>query len=782
MNYRIPNARFAVMLCAIIILAGITFTVAQDRLKEMPGYDQYTKMQPLIGGSIVSGQLNITWTNDGEAFTYTHGGKAYQFDLSTMKATETGDAPVPAAGAGVGRGGRGAPPAARGQGQGQQTQGQTPPAARGRGGMEQAQPELTSYAIPGCPQTAVARGRQADCVVSPDGKLKAFYLNRNMWVANFDGTEAKAITKDGSEKDRIKNGTGSWVYGEELSQTTAVWWSSDSKKVGFYRFDESQVKDFYLAMNTTQVEDALDVEAYPKAGAPNPVPDLLIYDTTTGQTTKLDVRDGQPFTNDVVGHYVYNVRWSPDGTELFMNRTNRRQQIMEFIACNPSTGACRVIVREEWPTGWTENRPAMQYLKDNRRFIWESERNGWRNYYLYDLSGKLLTTLTNNTTFESGSIVKVDEAAGVLFYMARDGDNFMKMQLHRVGLDGKGDVRLTDPKFTHSVGNCSQGGGRGPGGGAPAGPGGGGGGCGISPDNKFIVDVFQTHDQPAATQLLDATGKVLAQLAKADTSKFDQLGLRKVEMYTYQAADAKTTLYGTIAFPSNFDPGKKYPTLMSVYGGPAAGNNVPTENFTMPSATTEYSFLVVTLSSRAAPGIGKRTLDSIYLKLGVTEMDDMAEGIKALWDRPYFDKTRVGIYGTSYGGYTAATEMLRHPEVFTAASASSPPTSWYNYDSIYTERYMWIPQENKEGYEAGNDMNFAKDLRGRLLLYYGTADNNVHPNNSMQLIRALQQAGKSFEVQVGPDQGHSGVNNQHMMEFFIENLVMHPERLMAPQK
>jgi dipeptidyl-peptidase-4 len=141
----------------------------------------------------------------------------------------------------------------------------------------------------------------------------------------------------------------------------------------------------------------------------------------------------------------------------------------------------------------------------------------------------------------------------------------------------------------------------------------------------------------------------------------------------------------------------------------------------------------------------------------------------------------VGIYGTSYGGYTSAMEILRHPDVFTAASASSPPTSWYNYDSIYTERYMWIPEGNKEGYDAGSAMNFAKDLRGRLLLYYGTADNNVHPNNSMQLIRALQTAGKSFEVQVGPDQGHSGVNNQHMMEFFIENLVVHPERLIAPQ-
>jgi dipeptidyl-peptidase-4 len=356
----------------------------------------------------------------------------------------------------------------------------------------------------------------------------------------------------------------------------------------------------------------------------------------------------------------------------------------------------------------------------------------------------------------------------------------MKMQLHRVGLDGKGDVRLTDPAFTHAVGNCNPGAGGGRGGGA-AGRG-GGGGCGIAPDNKHIVDVYQTHDQPAATRLLDGDGKPLAQLAMSDISKSEQLGLKKVEMFTYKAADGNTTLYGTIAFPSNFDPAKKYPTLVPVYGGPASGSNVPTENFTMPPANTEYGFLVVNVSSRAAPGMGKRTLDSIYMKLGATEMDDMAEGVKALWDRPYFDKTRVGIYGTSYGGYTSALQILRHPEVFTAASSSSPVTSWYNYDSIYTERYMWIPQENKEGYEGGNATAYAKNLRGRLLLYYGTADNNVHPNNSMQLIRALQQAGKSFEVQVGPDQGHSGVNNQRMMEFFIENLIMNPERLMAPEK
>jgi dipeptidyl-peptidase-4 len=170
--------------------------------------------------------------------------------------------------------------------------------------------------------------------------------------------------------------------------------------------------------------------------------------------------------------------------------------------------------------------------------------------------------------------------------------------------------------------------------------------------------------------------------------------------------------------------------------------------------------------------MGKRQLDAIYLKLGQVEMDDMAEGVKALWDRPYIDKAHVGIFGTSYGGYTSAMEILRHPDVFTAASSSSPPTDWRNYDTIYTERYMWIPQENKDGYDKGSAMPYVGSLQGRLMLYYGTMDNNVHPTNMMQLIAALQKAGKSFDVQVGPDQGHSGLNQQRMMEFFIENLVM----------
>jgi dipeptidyl-peptidase-4 len=250
--------------------------------------------------------------------------------------------------------------------------------------------------------------------------------------------------------------------------------------------------------------------------------------------------------------------------------------------------------------------------------------------------------------------------------------------------------------------------------------------------------------------------------------------LKKAEMFTYTAADGKTLLRGTISFPSDFDPSKTYPVLASVYGGP--GSAATRETFVQANPLAEYGFLILSLDSRAAPGQGKRTLDAVYLKLGQVEMDDMAEGVKALRSRPYVDPERVGIYGTSYGGYSSVMCLLRHPEVFRVAVASSAVTSWVHYDSIYTERYMWIPQENKAGYEAGDAVRYAAKLDGRLLIYYGTADNNVHPTNAMQLIQALQKAGKSFEVQVGPDAGHSGVNPQRMMEFFIENLVMNPPK------
>src|SRR5262249_39231213 len=264
---------------------------------------------------------------------------------------------------------------------------------------------------------------------------------------------------------------------------------------------------------------------------------------------------------------------------------------------NPDTGKCRVIVREEWPASWTENLPPLRYLKDNKRFIWTSDRTGWKNFYLYDLTGKLLATLTKHE-FEVANIVRVDEEAGFLYYLARSSDNPMKLQLHRVGLDGKGDKRLTDPAFHHAVD--------------------------IAPDGKHFIDTVQTHNSPPETRLVTAEGKVVTELAKSDMSKFDKLGLKRVELLTYKASDGKTDLYGLLHFPSNFDSQKKYPLLVSVYAGPET--NGARETFMTPNLLTEYGFLVATLDSRSAAGRGKRFLDAIYLKLGVTEIDDQAAG------------------------------------------------------------------------------------------------------------------------------------------------------------
>ncbi len=692
-----PARLTSALLVAVSIAALPSFAPGQDRLKTMPGYDRFQEMSKKATGALKSGQLAVTWKDGGKAFEYRKDGKSYRFDIAEGKAKEaapSGDEP------------------------------QTPPGGRrGRGG--------------------VARGRQLASALSPDGTLKAFCRDRNLWIGDAKGLIEVAVTTDGSVKDRIKNATASWVYGEELDQTTAMWWSPDGTKLAYYRFDESKVPDYFLPLDQTKFQDRLDVEAYPKVGAPNPVADLFVYDLAAKKTIRIDVRDGRPFEDSVVGHYVYHVAWSADGTELLFNRTDRLQKVMEFTAADPATGKCRVVLREEWPASWTENHPDMEFLADGKRFVWTSERTGFKNLYLYELGGKLLATLTDHRC-DVGRVVRVDEKAGTLYYTARSGDNPMKEQLHRVGLDGKGDTRLTDPGYHHTVN--------------------------LAPDGKHFIDVAQTHDIPPSTRLVDAGGKVVAELAESDLSKFQELGLKRVELLTFKAADGETDLYGLLHKPSSFDPEKKYPLIVQVYAGPAS--NAAREVFATPNPLTEYGFLVAGFDSRSAGGRGKKFLDAIYKKLGRTEIDDQAAGVKSLWSRPYVARDRVGITGTSYGGYASIMCLLRYPEVFHAAVASSSVTDFRHYDSIYTERYMATPRENTEGYDLGSAMRYADKLKGRLLIFYGTADNNVHPANSMQLIQALQRAGKSFEVQVGPDMGHSAVNRERMMEFFIENLVL----------
>ena len=672
---------------------------AQDRLASMPAYARYraqsSKLREVTADAFKGGVLGA-WTTDSSAYLYRKDNKTYKYDVAQQKSVETNEAPPRPA----------------------------PGGFRGGGG--------------------VGRGRQVGVTASPDGKWKATYKDANVWLSDASDANPVMVSPDGSRQKRLFYGTASWVYGEELEQRAAMWWSPDSTKLAYYRFDEGKVPDYYVTTSNLEIQDGLDAEPYPKAGAPNPVVDLVVYDLATKQNTRIDVRDGKAFDNDVMGHYVYNIRWSPDGTQLLFYRSNRLQNSMELTACDPKTGACHAIIRETRPQSWTTNLPALRFLKDGKRFLWASERNGWRNYYLYDLSGKLLQTLTKNE-FEADRIERVDEAAGLVYYTARDGDNPLKAQMHRVRLDGTGDTRLTDPHYSHRVD--------------------------IAPNGKFCVDIAQSHENPAMTRVLDADGKVVSTLAEGDLAAMKAAGFSPPEAFTYKAGDGVTDVYGLLYKPSNFDMTKKYPLLVEVYAGPETpGAESVTENFHLPQALSELGFLVASFDGRGTLHRGKAYIEAIYRKLGQAEIDDQAEGVKFLRQRPYVDGNHVGIYGASYGGYASIMCLLRYPDVFQAACASSAVTDWRNYDSIYTERFMGLPQQNKADYDAGSAMTYAKDLKGKLLLYYGTADNNVHPSNTLQLISALQRAGKSYDLQVGPDRGHSSISTNRMLEFFLDTL------------
>jgi dipeptidyl-peptidase-4 len=685
----------------LALLALSLPVLSQELLKSSPRYEKYeaslrSSFQSIRRGDLSEGQ--IRWSEDGNTVYYRRGGKNFKFDIREGKESE-GD----------------------------------PPATSSSGRSDRRpNPE---------------RGRQFSIATSPDGKLKAAHKNGNVVVSAADDSNPRQITSDGSPEKRIKNGIASWVYGEELGVREAMWWSPDSKMLAYYRFDESKIPDYILAMNQLDMVTKLDAEAYPKPGMNNPTVQLFVYHSDSGDTTAVDVKfDGGAGSS--VSEYVYQVSWSPDGKELLYNRMNRKQNVMEFCAADPKTGKSRVIVRESWKT-YVDPSPAIIWLDEKgagpKRFLWQSERNGFANWYLYDVTGKLHNVVTKGL-FDTGRPTKVDLVTGYIYYPARSSTNPYLQQLHRAKLDGSADSRLTNPEVSHTFH--------------------------ISPNGKYFVDIEEKVDVPPTSYLRDMQGKTITKLAESDVSGFTKQNLKHVEVFQFKSADGAYMLYGKLEKPSDFDPNKKYPLLVSCYAGPESGGSV--HRFDVPNPMTELGFLVASFEGRGTTGRGKAFKDALYGKLGVVEVDDQAAGVKALVKRPYVDASKVGIFGTSYGGYTAALGILRHPDVFTAAVASSPVTDWRNYDTIYTERFMGLPtdSDNKAGYDRGSAMEYAANLKGDLMLFYGTADNNVHPSNTYQLVRALRRAGKRFSVMPGPDEGHSFIGTNQMVEFFLDSFGM----------
>ncbi len=593
------------------------------KFKDLPNADKVAELQSALmemrrGGAI----RDLTWTPS--ALTFRRGEGFYSVDLNTGIVTSM---PTPEAAA--------------------------PPAA-------------TKPARPVDPPAG--RARQRVQATSPDGTLRAVHRDGGVYLETVETKQQKPVIEM-KPGENIRYGTADWVYGEELDQGDAMWWSPDGKFLAFYAFDDSQVPRYELLRGWDQLRTSKATMWYPKAGDPNPVAGLMVFEPASGRIVTVDVGPERE-------QYIYGIQWAPAGKLLYL-RTNRRQDTLELMQADPTTGASQAIVTETQPT-WQENRPLMRLLADGDRFIWGSERSGFRNLELRKLSDPAFVRSLTRHAFPVLDVVDVDENAGDVWYRANSAAVPMLAQIHRVRLDGTGEQQLTDGRS-----HCSS----------PQ----------RSPDGKSMTVVQETPVSPPRTVLLkldtNAPAQEIATLAAADATALSGLGVPPTELFTFTAADGVTPIWGELFFPPHFDPAKRYPLLVDVYGGPSS--QAITGRFDPGTADRALGVLVARIDNRGTQGRGKAFESATYLKLCGPDLDDQAAGVKALSLRPYVDASRVAIKGHSYGGTMSAMAVLRYPDVFKAAVAGAPVTDWRNYDSIYTERYMHAADGEDPGGRRG---------------------------------------------------------------------------------
>lgn len=573
---------------------------------------------------------------------------------------------------------------------------------------------------------------------SPDFSHFAYVKEFDLYLVDTMTGEEKRLTFGGNEN--LLHGRPDWVYPEEFAQLTAYWWSPDGSKLAYYEFDESAVHKYPL-VHDLKPEAEVEMQSYPKAGETNPTVKLFIVDIVSGKNVEIP-------TNSSSDVYLIKPKWLPDGSGLAFQRMNRRQNELELLVANPETGATRSLLVEK-EEAFINLHDDFVVLQDNKHFLWSSERTGWRHLYLYDVQGKLVRQITKGE-WPVGAIVSVDEKSRWIYFTGYTNDG-LETQFFRVNFEGTKQQQLTTAPGTHRVS--------------------------MDPANKFFTDSYSSFTTPQTMNIHSADGKLLNNLMSTNTARLDSLKLTPPEMVIVKAADGKTDLHGLLFKPANFDPNKKYPLYVSVYGGPHSKS--VRNSYQMSSSAqrvAQLGFIVWTQDNRGLVNRGKKFETETYLKLGQVDLADQTAGVKQIAQRPYVDGSRVGVFGWSYGGYMTSIMMLKEPEVFHVGIAGAPVTDWRNYDTIYTERYMRTPQENLEGYDLGSALPYAKNLKGKLLILHGSVDNNVHPGNTIQLIDALIKAQKKFELTLYPAARHGvgGPGSQHvnssMIDFLLEHL------------
>jgi dipeptidyl-peptidase-4 len=553
---------------------------------------------------------------------------------------------------------------------------------------------------------------------SPDSRYLAYTRANNLFVLDLESGLESQLTADGSET--VSNGWASWVYYEEIlgrgSQYAAFWWAPDSRRIAFLRFDDGPVPVFPI-FRSTGAHGELEKQRYPKSGDPNPKVKLGLAALPENKIVWAD------FDEDA-DHYVAWPVWLPAGDHLTVQWMNRGQDNIKIFRVDPATGGKEEIYDEK-QAAWVEFFEDLYFFKDGSGFLLRSDADGWRHLYSYDLKGKLKARLTEGP-WQVGNVGLVDEKNKWVYFSANK-EKSTETGLYRVGLDGRGLERLTKEPGSHF--------------------------CQVSPGGSYFLDTSTSVDRPSKQDLYRTDGTWLRTIDSSESPALHETALAKKELFTIPTEDG----YELPAYwirPPDFDPGRKYPVLFTIYGGPGA----PTVSNSFPPLSSLYlaqeGIIVASVDHRGSGHFGKKGVALMHRNLGKWEMNDLILAVKWLRRQPFVDASKIGITGGSYGGYTTCLALTYGADYFTHGFAASSVTDWKLYDSVYTERYMDRPVENKEGYEFGSVMTHAKNLKGALLIVHGDMDDNVHMQNSVQLIDALMEEGKLFEYMVFPGQRH----------------------------
>jgi dipeptidyl-peptidase 4 len=607
----------------------------------------------------------------------------------------------------------------------------------GKSLVDAVQGDVFLIRVPGGEMEQLTKTRDAEISpqLSPDGKKVVFRRGWDLYAADISTRKETRLTSGGS--DALRNGVLDWVYPEEIGLDTAFWWSPDSRWVAYLQFDTSR-EPLFPHSDLLGVHAVFEPERYPQAGENNATVRLGIVPAAGGPTHWLDA--ATTTTSDLLAR----AGWMPDSRRLYVVRMNRVQSHLEALSIDAESGKASPIFRESDPY-WLNLRGDLRFVDNGKRFLWTSERSGYRHLYLYSSDGKEVQQITRGD-WELTGIAAVDEAGQRVFYTSNE-PSLLERHLYVIGFDGQNKRRLTQESGTHQIS--------------------------MGPGGAYYLDTFSSLKAPPRTVLHAGDGSALGVYREAPRRETEEYDVLPAEIVQFHGPDG-TLLYGRLIRPAGYQPGKKYPVVVNVYGGPDIA--LPVRDawppIDMDQVLAHRGYVVWQAENRGGAGRGHAFETVIHHNLGVNELADQVAGVRYLISLGVADPDRIGIRGHSYGGFMTVNALLNAPDVFRAGFAGAPVTGWTNYDTIYTERYMGLPQEDAAGYRETALPQHAANLKGKLMVVHNFEDDNVLFQNTLQLTTALEAAGKQFEMMVYSQKTHgiTGPSLQHedhlMLDFF----------------